>query len=138
LPGLRDRARTIVELADNALLYAEDGLPPISAKARSVLSETALDRLRRLLPVLERQADWTAAALEVAVRDHIATATDDPPAKLGDLAQPLRAALTGATVSPPIFDVMETLGRDLSLVRLAGVLQPGKSVEETTARTVSA
>lgn len=138
LPGLRDRAKTIVELADNAMLYADDGLPPISGKARSVLSETALDRLRRLQPVLERQADWTAAALEQTVRDHVATATYDPPAKLGDLAQPLRAALTGATVSPPIFDVMETLGRDLCLVRLAGVLQPGNTMGETTARTVSA
>lgn len=138
LPGLRDRARTIVDLADNALLYAEDGLPTISAKARSVLNKAAFERLRRLLPVLEQQADWTAAALERTVRDHIATATYDPPAKLGDLAQPLRAALTGATVSPPIFDVMETLGRDLSLVRLASVLQPEDFVKETTARPVSA
>ena len=63
-------------------------------------------------------ATWSAATLEGAVRD-TATASG---AKLGDLAQPLRAALTGTTMSPPIFEVLEILGRDESLARIDDAL----------------
>jgi glutamyl-tRNA synthetase len=62
---------------------------------------------------------WSAAALEPVVRDAAGAAG----AKLGDLAQPLRAALAGMATSPPIFEVMEILGRDESLGRIADVLR---------------
>ena len=67
-----------------------------------------------LLPDLEAIADWSAAAVEAVVRN-FAERTN---VKLGAVAQPLRAALTGKTTSPPIFDVLAVLGRDDSLDRL--------------------
>ena len=122
LPGLRERAKTLRDLAESALFYVEDGPPLLNQKADAVLTETAVEHLRRLLPVLESQTEWTAAALEIAVRAYVEAAVTDPALKLGTLAQPLRAALTGATVSPPIFEIMEALGRDLSLARITHVL----------------
>lgn len=67
-----------------------------------------------LLTRLEAAGDWNGPALEAIVRAH-AEATG---AKLGKLAQPLRAALTGRAVSPPVFDVMAVLGRDEALARV--------------------
>ena len=69
--------------------------------------------LEALLPVLS-QADWNVHSLEAAVKAH-AEATG---AKLGKLAQPLRAVLTGTNTSPGIFDVLDVLGRDESLSRI--------------------
>ena len=66
------------------------------------------------MPAREGVADWSAAAIEQAVRAY-AEASD---AKLGQVAQPLRAALTGRSVSPGVFDVAAVLGRDESLARL--------------------
>ncbi|MGL4296209.1 MAG: glutamate--tRNA ligase, partial [Aestuariivirga sp.] len=63
---------------------------------------------------LEATTDWQAHAMESAVKAHAETAG----LKLGKLAQPLRAALTGTSVSPGIFDVLEVLGREESLARL--------------------
>ena len=68
----------------------------------------------RLLPQLEATTDWKVPALEAAVRA-FAEATGQ---KLGKVAQPLRAALTGRTVSPPVFDVMAVLGREEALARI--------------------
>ncbi len=127
LPGLRDRARTIRELADNAGYYIEEGVPPLNAKAREILRGPTLDRLRRLQPLLATVSDWTAGGLEQAVR--VFVDAEDPPLTLGKLAQPLRAALTGTTVSPPIFDVMATLGRELTLERIAHALQDQADAE---------
>jgi glutamyl-tRNA synthetase len=135
MPGLRERAKTVAELAESALFYVEDGVPEMTAKACALLSEPVLERLRRLLPTLERQVDWTAASLEAMIRAHVA---ENPPLKLGDLAQPLRAALTGATVSPPIFEVMETLGRDLSLLRIKAVLPLHQTEQRPDASAISA
>lgn len=127
LAGLRDRARTVRELADNAAYYIDEGVPPRNAKAREILAGPALDRLRRLHPLLETTRDWTAADLEQAVRAF--ADAEDPPLALGKLAQPLRAALTGTTVSPPIFDVMAALGRELTLQRIAHAYQDEADAE---------
>lgn len=123
LPGLRDRAKTLRDLAESAQFYVDDEPPPLNQKAAAVLTAPAARHLDRLLPLLESQADWTAGALETTVRAYVeAAAADDPALKLGTIAQPLRAALTGATVSPPIFEVMEALGRGLSLARISHIL----------------
>ncbi|MBL8666869.1 MAG: glutamate--tRNA ligase [Rhodospirillales bacterium] len=127
LPGLRDRAKTVRELADNAGYYIDDGVAPLNAKAREILKGPVLDRLRRLCPLLESCSDWTAGGLEQAVRHFVAA--EDPPLALGKLAQPLRAALTGTTVSPPIFDVMAALGRELTLRRITHVLKDEMDTE---------
>jgi glutamyl-tRNA synthetase len=115
LPGLRERAKTIAELAANAAFYAIDGAVAPSDAAAALLTARARDALGVLQPLLRAVAPWRAAAIETAVRD--ACARHDW--KLREVAQPLRAALTGATVSPPVFEIMEHLGREETLSRLA-------------------
>jgi glutamyl-tRNA synthetase len=71
--------------------------------------------LAALMPLFTQLTEWTAAASEAAVRAYCETSG----AKLGAVAQPLRAALTGRATSPGIFDVLETLGREESMARLS-------------------
>ncbi len=113
MPGLKDRARTLVELWEGAsFLFARRPLQ-LDDKAAALLDEGRL-HIVGVLPKLERLNDWTAAAIEGEVRSY-AAATQ---AKLGQVAQPLRAALTGRSVSPGVFDVAAVLGRVESLARL--------------------
>ena len=113
MPGLKERAKTLVELLDSAeFLFAERPLP-IEEKAAALLTDEARGHLAKLLPTLEA-AEWTAAATEGVVRAY----AQEAGVKLGAVAQPLRAALTGRTTSPPIFDVLTVLGRAESLARL--------------------
>lgn len=114
MPALKERAKTLVELIDNAgFIFASRPLAP-DDKAAKVLSADARKRLGDLAPRLADIA-WDAATIEAAVRSF----AEEAQIKLGDIAQPLRAALTGRAVSPPVFDVMVTLGRDEALGRLA-------------------
>ena len=113
MPGLKERAKTLVELLDSAeFIFAERPLP-IEDKAAALLTDEARGHLGKLVPLLEA-VEWTAAATENAVRTYATTAG----VKLGAVAQPLRAALTGRTTSPPIFDVLTVLGRAESIARL--------------------
>ena len=116
LPGLKPRAKTLVELADIARFYVERRPIPIDAKAKALLSAEARGLLAELLPALGG-GDWSVAALEALVRGF----AEGRGLKLGALAQPLRGALTGSTSSPPIFEVMAVLGRDEALARLRDV-----------------
>ncbi|MEP9347389.1 glutamate--tRNA ligase [Xanthobacter sp. KR7-225] len=113
MPGLKERAKTVVELIDNAEFIFLERPIPLDEKAAALLTAEGKAHLARLLPLLEA-ADWTAAATEAAVRLYAGEAG----VKLGAVAQPLRAALTGTSTSPPIFDVLMVLGRDESLARL--------------------
>jgi glutamyl-tRNA synthetase len=79
-----------------------------------VLTGEAKTLIAALLPELESVPDWNATTVEAIVRPYAERAG----LKLGAVAQPLRAALTGRTTSPPIFDVLAVLGRDESLARL--------------------
>jgi glutamyl-tRNA synthetase len=119
--GLRERAKTLVELAESALFYAVDCPITLKPQAVALLTPAAVAHLRRLRGVLARVSPWAATRIEDAARCFIEKS--DTPAKLADIAQPLRATLTGATVSPPIFDVMEALGREETLARLDFVVQ---------------
>jgi glutamyl-tRNA synthetase len=119
LPGLKERAKTIVELTENAVFYAIDAPLELSEPAQRVLTIQSRRSLEELRPMLAQQAIWSGAALEAAVRDFAEARLS---LKLRDVAQPLRAALTGATVSPPIFEVMEVLGRDETLARIDAVI----------------
>jgi glutamyl-tRNA synthetase len=76
--------------------------------------------LRALLPVLDGVAQWTPAALEAAIGAYAAGATEG---NLGKVAQPLRVAVSGGTVSPPIFDTLAILGKDSTLTRMRRCLQ---------------
>jgi glutamyl-tRNA synthetase len=115
MAGLKARARTLVELADSAAFYVKKRPLVLDDKAQKLLAGPGSERLAALIPALEAVSDWTAPALEAAVR----AAAESASLKLGDLAQPLRAALTGGATSPPIFEVMAVLGRAEALGRLA-------------------
>ncbi|WP_038037029.1 glutamate--tRNA ligase [Thermopetrobacter sp. TC1] len=116
LPGLKERAKTLVELLDlSYYLYAERPLE-IAPKAAKILDKGGRDVLRDLLPVLEaiNEAGWTEETLE----ERIKAFAEAQELKLGKVAQPLRAALTGSNVSPGIFEVLAVLGREESLARI--------------------
>ncbi len=115
MPGLKPRAKTINELAENGAFYVASRPLELSDKAAKLLPDEGRARLGRLLPKLERLDDWSETALEAQVRA-FAEAED---CKLGQIAQPLRAALSGSHASPGIFEVMAVLGRSESLARIA-------------------
>jgi glutamyl-tRNA synthetase len=114
LPGLKERAKTLVELLDNAgFLFAKRPLV-LDAQAEKLFDEPGRQTLAALLERLESVEPWSPEALEGCVR----TFADETGLKLGKVAQPLRAALTGRAASPGIFDVLDALGREESLARL--------------------
>jgi glutamyl-tRNA synthetase len=119
MEGLKQRARTLVELAGNAAFYAAEPPLALSPKAAQLLGGGAKRDLRELRPLIAAAEPWSAECLEAAVRAHAERAA----APLRALAQPLRAALTGREASPPIFEVMAILGRDETLRRLDDVLE---------------
>jgi glutamyl-tRNA synthetase len=115
MPGLKERAKTLIELIDSAsYLYAKRPLE-LEPKAAALLDEAARERLPRLAAKLSAVSDWAPPPLESAIRDF----AEESGVKLGQVAQPLRAALTGKTTSPGLFDVMAVLGREEVLARLA-------------------
>ena len=115
MPGLKERAKTLIELLDSAFyLYAQRPLQ-LDEKAKGLLDEAARQRLPKIAEKLAAVSDWSPAPLEAAVRAYV----EESGLKLGQAAQPLRAALTGRAMSPGLFDVMAVLGRDETLARLA-------------------
>jgi glutamyl-tRNA synthetase len=114
MPGLKERAKTLVELFEASRFIWADRPLAMNDQARAVLTPEAATNLAAVLSDLEALAGWEAPAIESAVRSYAERAG----LKLGQVAQPLRAALTGKTTSPPIFDVLTVLGRDESLARL--------------------
>jgi glutamyl-tRNA synthetase len=117
MPGLKPRAKTLVELAEIAHFYVVDRPIPMEDKAKALLAP-AKQLLEELAAALQ-DCVWDAATLEAAVRAY----AESHGLKLGAAAQPLRAALTGSAASPPIFEVMAVLGRDESLARLADAVK---------------
>ncbi|UYO37951.1 glutamate--tRNA ligase [Rhodopseudomonas palustris] len=115
MPGLKERAKTLIELLDNAGFIFADRPLALDPKAQAVLTPETRQLIGRLRAALEDVAPWTAATTEAAMR----TFAEQAGLKLGAVAQPLRVALTGRTTSPGIFDVLAVLGRDECLSRLA-------------------
>lgn len=115
LPGLKERAKTLVELVDGCgFLFAARPLP-IDDKAALLLNDDARKILRGAHEALKSLSDdWTAATAEAVIRDFASAGGH----KLGAVAQPLRAALTGKSTSPGVFDVLAVLGREESLARI--------------------
>ncbi|WP_036260532.1 glutamate--tRNA ligase [Methylocapsa aurea] len=114
MPGLKERAKTLIELLDGAaFLFAQRPLA-VDAKAAAILDAGGRAHIAALLPRFAALSEWSAASTEAAVRDY----AQETGIKLGQIAQPLRAALTGRTTSPGIFDVLDVLGREESLGRL--------------------
>ncbi len=114
MPGLKERAKTLVELADSAGFLFADRPLALDEKAAAILADDGRAILSDLLPKLEGASEWTATALEGIVKAH----AEEAGLKLGKVAQPLRAALTGRATSPGVFDVLAVLGREEALARL--------------------
>ncbi len=114
MPGLKDRAKTLVELADGSkFIFAARPLD-LDEKAASLLNDEGRAVLKSVLPDLEASGEWTVESLDAVVRTH----AEKTGLKLGKIAQPLRAALTGRATSPGVFDVLFVLGREESLGRI--------------------
>ncbi|WP_142847005.1 glutamate--tRNA ligase [Telmatospirillum sp. J64-1] len=114
MKGLKERAKTLVELAESALFYVRSRPLQPDEKAAKLLDADGRALLDRLASRFAAAAEWRAEALEEETRK----LAEEAELKLGKLAQPLRAALTASTVSPPIFEVMEILGKEETLARI--------------------
>jgi glutamyl-tRNA synthetase len=114
MPLLKERAKSLIDLINGAHFIVAERPLPLDEAAEKLLDTEARKLLAGLVPVLASAADWSAPALEAAVK----TFAEKEGLKLGKLAQPLRAALTGRATSPGIFDVLAILGRDESLARI--------------------
>jgi glutamyl-tRNA synthetase len=113
LPALQERAKSLAELAESAAFVVMDEAPVPDAKAAAVLTPEARARLESLGEFLE-QAEWNRAEIENWLRDY----ADVKGIKLKDVAQPLRVALTGSTMSPPIDVTLEALGKAEAIGRI--------------------
>ena len=122
MPELKTRANTILQLAEGAGFLFADRPLEIDPAAAALLTADARSILAAAHEKLVALANWDAASLEAAIRE-VAEARG---AKLGKLAQPLRAALTGRTTSPGIFAVLALLGREESLARIADQMEPNE------------
>lgn len=119
IPELQPRAKTILDLIELArFIYLKRPVVP-DEKASAQLTDETRAMIGELVEELNGLNDWNAEAINQKTRD-FAEAKD---LKLGKVAQPLRAALTGRTVSPGVFEVMALIGRDESLARLTDQAQ---------------
>jgi glutamyl-tRNA synthetase len=120
MPGLKQRAKTLVELADSAHFYVVARPLKMTDKAADLVTGEGAAVLAELAERLRPFDAWDAASIEAEVRQY----AENKGLKLGKVAQPLRAALSGSTVSPPIFEVAELLGKTETLARIADIAQP--------------
>lgn len=117
MQGLKARAKNLKELTQQAEFYVLERPIRLNEKALSLLDDAAKNRLELLLPQLT-ETSWNTQSLEQTVRSFV----DISQLKLGQIAQPLRAALTGTPQSPGLFEVMEVLGKEESVGRITDAL----------------
>ena len=122
MEGLKPRAKTLNELAESGAFLFKARPLDMDERAVSLLQGQASDLLALVHAALERLPEWTVEATEEAVRG----VSEQAGVKLGQVAQPLRAALTGRATSPGIFDVLVLLGREESLARIADRMTKGE------------
>ncbi len=115
MPELKPRAKNLIELSEGATFLFKSRPLDVDERAAALLQGDAPNLLALLHRALQELPDWTAETTEQAVRG----VSEEAGVKLGQVAQPLRAALTGRTTSPGIFDVLVLLGREESLARVA-------------------
>ena len=116
-PGLVSRAKTIKELVNQSKFYVQHRPIPLDDKAQKLLKTNVKDMLPKIIESLENIDPWETDNIEAEMR----ALADRCDLKLGLIAQPIRAALTGTIVSPSIFEVMKALGRTESMERLTDV-----------------
>jgi glutamyl-tRNA synthetase len=114
MPVLKPRARDLDELASGAAFLFKQRPLELAEAAQALLDGEARSLLRQIAARLEGEQDWTTPALEANLKAY----AEEQGLGLGKLAQPLRAALTGQTTSPGIFDVLALLGKEESLARI--------------------
>ena len=114
MPALKERAKTLIELIDGAYFIFADRPLQLDPKAQALLTPENRKLIGQLHSALEKVETWSGASTEAALRSF----AEENGLKLGAVAQPLRAALTGRTTSPGIFEVLDVLGRQESLGRL--------------------
>jgi glutamyl-tRNA synthetase len=114
MPVLKTRARDLNELADGAAFLFKQRPLSLTEQAAALLNDDGKALLAQISTRLQGERDWTTEALEANLKAY----AEELGLGLGKLAQPLRAALTGQTTSPGIFDVLVLLGRDESLARI--------------------
>ncbi len=114
MPGLKERAKTLLELVDSSNFIFADRPLQMEPKAAAVLTPETRKLIGELRSALEKVDPWSAETAEAAMRQF----AEQNNLKLGAVAQPLRVALTGRTTSPGIFDVLAVLGRQTCLERL--------------------
>jgi glutamyl-tRNA synthetase len=122
MPGLKERAKTLVELFESSRFIWASRPLALDDQAKAMLTPEAKAVLTTIVPQLEAVTEWSAAATEAVLRAY----AEQAGIKLGAVAQPLRAALTGKTTSPPIFDVLAVLGKDETLARLREQFAPAR------------
>jgi glutamyl-tRNA synthetase len=111
---LNTRSKTLTEMAGSARFYYENDIQYEEKAAKKFLTPESLDPLLTLTAELSALPDFDLNALEAAFKKVM----DKTGLKLGKVAQPVRVALTGTTVSPGIFEVINVLGRKETLHRL--------------------
>ena len=119
MPQLKERAKTLVELAEASLFFFSARPLQLNDKAEKLIHDGGSEVLADILPRLETLAEWNQEGLEDLAKAY----AEEKDLKLGKVAQPLRVALSGSTVSPPIFEAMVALGRDESLGRIRDVAE---------------
>ena len=121
MPGLKPRANSLVALAESAAFYVAERPIEIDAKAKKLLGEEARAVLCALLGTLEALESWEEQDIESSIREF----AQSRGIKLGAVAQPLRASLTGRAASPGIFEVVAVLGREETLGRIRDAFAAG-------------
>jgi len=116
----KDRAKTIVELADQAAFLFRHRPLPLDDKTRALLSPETVDRLARLQAQLAACNDWSAEALDALLKAF----AEAEGVGFGKIGPPLRGALTAGSPSPDLGKTLAALGRDESLARLSDALSP--------------
>ncbi|WNJ98507.1 glutamate--tRNA ligase [Thalassospiraceae bacterium LMO-JJ14] len=117
MDGLKERAKNLIELSESAVFYAISRPLQPDEKASQILTDEAKQTLTAFRAGVADIDEWTEENVQAAAKAY----ADEHEMKLGKVAQPLRAALTGTTVSPGIFEVMAVLGREETLARLDDV-----------------
>lgn len=115
MPELKPRAKNLIELSEGATFLFKTHPLDVDERAAALLQGEAPHLLAQVHAALSALPEWTAEQAEQAVRG----VSERAGVKLGQVAQPLRAALTGRATSPGIFDVLILLGREESLARVA-------------------
>jgi glutamyl-tRNA synthetase len=111
---LKSRSQTLVEMANSSLFYFQEKITYEEKGDRKFLKETILETMAEARNLIENAEDFSQKGLEKVFSDFL----EEKKIKLGKIAQPLRVALTGKTVSPGLFEVMEVLGKRRVLDRL--------------------